>query len=84
MLPGPVKPPKKPKPKPKYTFSGDIVWLDGEDEFEIGTQIFGWDHTEDEWTHIDSGTYMLEDESEFTVNVITDEEGDKSFISDIF
>lgn len=75
-MPGP-KPPKKPKAKPVKHSSGSYSFIDCEEIFEVGTEIFQWSEEAQDYLHEDEGTFTLESGQQFEV----DNEGK---ISDIY
>lgn len=62
------KPPKKPKAKPIKHSSGMYSFLDCEDIFEVGTEIFQWDVVSEQYIKEDEGTHTLESGQDFEVD----------------
>lgn len=81
MIPSQVKPRKKPKPKPTKLYDNSNVWIDADDAFSVGTEIFANDA--DDFGILDEGTYTLEVGVNFSVEHQTIEGNVKSFISQV-
>lgn len=78
-MPGP-KPTKKPKAKPIKHASGVFSFIDCEDLFAVGTEIFQWDTTTEEYKKEDVGTYTIEAD----IDVLTIDVDDDGKISNIY
>lgn len=62
------KPAKKPKPKPIKHASGNYSFIDAEDVFAVGVEIFQWDNTVSDYIKEDVGVHTLESGQQFDVN----------------
>ena len=65
---GPIKPKKKPRPKPIKFVGGDIAFIDGEDNFAPLVQIWVClDEDSGEMGLLESGTYTTINSEDVTV-----------------
>jgi hypothetical protein len=62
------KPLKKPKPKPIKHSNGMYSFIDCEDTFAVGTEIFQWDELSEQYIEENAGTHTLESGQDFEVD----------------
>lgn len=65
---GPKRPRKKPKPKQVACANGNYLFINGDENFDIGVEVFVCtDEDENKFELLESGTYFTSEGVEFEV-----------------